>query len=850
MNYSNKNVKKTRENLTSKKRKRRGKTKSVVLKVILGFFVVSIIAVGLSGYIVLRDVIASTKVITEEDIKPKTYTTFVKDKDGNVIEQLTGEGANRIWIDLSDIPLDTQHAFVAIEDSRFYKHHGIDPKGILRAFVVGIKNKGEFTEGASTITQQTLKNNVFDFMDEDSFQDRLTRKIKEMYLAIKIEKNITKDDILESYLNTINLGQNCLGIKSAANRYFNKEVSDLTLSESAVIAGITKNPSKYNPVTNPDDNAQRRNKVLHDMLAQKYITQEQYDEAMADDVYSRIQTVNASLPSKDDVNSYFVDTLIEQVANDLIEQKGYTQTQAYNLIYTGGLEIISTQDIKMQAICDEEMNNPDNYPSSTRYELSYAATVTKPNGEIQPHDNNDMLLYLKSVNGESFDSLMFNSQEEAMQALESFKTAFLQEGDTYDEIITLIPQPQASFVLMDHKTGKVKALVGGRGDKNASLTLNRASDTVRQPGSCFKVLSTYAPAIDTNKYTLATTIVDEPYKYADGTPVKNWYNDYRGAVSVRKAIEQSMNICAVKTLTDITPEVGFKYLEKFGFSTLDKEKDAYQALALGGISAGVTNLQLTAAFGTIANYGTYIRPKFYTVVKDHDGKVLIETEDRTREVLRPSTACLLTDAMRDVVRSGTGTTASIGEMPVSGKTGTSTNADNDTVDLWFGGYTPYYVGGVWGGNDDSKAMADGVWHEALWSKIMKRAHENLKVKEFDYKSLIEKKPLCSYKGFLPSSSCPTVTEWFAKDCTKKCDGKHSGFSSYIEEEKKKKEEEEKKKKEEEEKKKASQSKNPEQESVVIGGDTSDDTDTEGGGSQEGDNPTDPGGTTPEVTPTP
>ena len=781
MNYSKSNSKKIRSSLTSKKRKKAGKRKAFIIKSIISLIlIIMLLAIGYGLYI-LKDVISSTKDVSPDDIKPKKYTTIIKDEKGNEIERLAGEGSNRIWYSIDNIPKYTKDAFVAIEDARFYKHGGIDPKGIIRAFVIGIKNKGQFTQGASTITQQTIKNNIFpSFMFESTFKDRLTRKIREIYLAIKIEKTLSKDEILESYLNTINLGHNCLGIKSASNRYFGKEASDLTLSESAVIAAITQNPTRYDPIVNPEYNKKRRTKVLDDMLSLKMINQKEYSDAISDDVYSRIQTVNTNYSKNNDVNSYFVDTLIEQVLNDLHEQKGYTKEQALSLLYTGGLDIIATQDTKIQKICDEEMNNPDNYPASTKVELSYTASVMHSDGSFEAFDNNTMLSYMQSIYGkDEYTDLTYNNSESALQALESYKSSFIKDGDTLDEIVSLIPQPQASFIILDQKTGEVKALVGGRGEKNASLTLNRASNTVRQPGSCFKILSTYAPAIDIQKYSLATSILDEPFKYDDGTPVKNWYGDYRGAVSVRTAIEQSMNICAVKTLTSISPSVGFKYLENFGFTTLDKKNDVYQALALGGITNGVTNLELTSAFSSIANYGTRVKPRFYTKILDHDGNTLLENEVSEREILKPSTACLITDAMKGVVTRGTGTAASIGEMPVSGKTGTSTNSDNETVDLWFAGYTPYYTAGIWAGNDDSKRLIDGVWHEVIWSKIMKRVHENLETKEFDYKSLIEKKNICAYTGLLTTSSCPYVYEYFAKDSKKKCSGNHAAFTSYI-----------------------------------------------------------------------
>ena len=246
---------------------------------------------------------------------------------------------------------------MAIEDERFYEHNGIDIQGILRAGVVGVMNGFDFTEGASTLTQQLIKNNVFDFVNEKTFFDRVERKLQEQYLALAFEKEMNKNEILEAYLNTINLGQGCLGVQTASTRYFNKDVSELTLSESAVIAGITQSPGNLNPITNPQKNQKRRDKVLKNMLKQGYIDQAAYDEAMADDVYARIQSVNETQTDSSNAYSYFVDALADQVMNDLQDQCGFSETQAYNAVYSGGLSIYSTQNQSLQQICDEEAND-------------------------------------------------------------------------------------------------------------------------------------------------------------------------------------------------------------------------------------------------------------------------------------------------------------------------------------------------------------------------------------------------------------------------------------------------------------------------------------------------------------
>lgn len=348
-----------------------------LFKALLLCIVCVAVAGMLGGGLFIKKIIDDTPKVSASDVKPKGFTTFVYADDGSTeIERFVSSGSNRVYKSIDEIPKDLQHAFVAIEDERFYKHNGIDLQGIARAAVVGI-TRGSFSEGASTLTQQLIKNNVFpNFTKEKTFYDRLQRKIQEQYLAIQIEKQMDKDEIIESYLNTINLGQNCLGVQAASQRYFNKDVSELTLSECAVIAGITQNPTDYDPVTHPDNNKLRRDKVLNNMLEQGYISQAQYDEAMADDVYARIQTT-ASSTQGDNAYSYFVDALAQQVIQDLKDQLGYTDTQAYNAVYSGGLSIYSTQNQAMQQICDEEANRDSNYPGLKEYGLDYALTVTR-----------------------------------------------------------------------------------------------------------------------------------------------------------------------------------------------------------------------------------------------------------------------------------------------------------------------------------------------------------------------------------------------------------------------------------------------------------------------------------------
>ena len=774
MNYGRRGIKKRQKAMNSPSTKI-GKFFGVSLFVLASFCAVCVGVAGLCiGVGLFMGVVDTAPDISNVDVAPAGYSTTVYDSEGNQLTKLVAENSNRVYVKLDKIPLDMQHAFVAIEDERFYTHNGIDIKGIMRAGVKALS--GNLHQGASTITQQLLKNNVFtSWTEESSLVDKFKRKFQEQYCAVQLEKQMSKDQILENYLNTINLGQGTLGVQAASQRYFGKNVSELNISESAVIACITQNPSKWNPISHPDNNAKRREEVLTKMRDQGYINDAQFAEAMADDVYSRIQVVNEKVEKKT-IYTYFVDELTEQVLNDLQENLGYSYTQAYNALYSGGLSIFTTQDPEIQKICDEEFANEENYPPKTKYYLKYEASYTDSENDAVNFSTQYFEKHFKEKRGKGFNCI-FDTEEEANEAIEEFKTDVESEmpGMTFvTETISLTPQPQASVTIIEQTTGEVKAVVGGRGAKKASLTLNRATDTKRQPGSCFKVLAAYAPALDAAGKSLASTQVDEPYSYANGRPVKNWYSGYKGICTYRYGIEQSLNIVAVKTITEITPQLGFDYLLNFGFSTLvDRREerdgsissDITQALALGGLTDGVTNMELAAAFATIANGGEYIKPMFYTKIIDHDGNVLIENAPKTRRVLKETTAFLLTDAMEDVVKQGTGARVNFGNMAIAGKTGTTTS----NVDVWFSGYTPYYTCCTWSGYDNNVHMnGSGETNTAkvLWKAIMGRIHEGKEYKSFTMPEGITTATVCKRTGGLVTDICradgSAITEYFAQ----------------------------------------------------------------------------------------
>lgn len=769
MNYGKNATKRRVQKLDKKSTKVRHKFGVIFWKCIL-VLVIIVGVVGISsGVGVMKGIIDSAPDISEIDVTPTGYSTTVLASDGTEISTLVASGANRKYVTIDEIPQSLQDAFVAIEDERFYEHNGIDMQSILRAAATGIAHGFHFSQGGSTITQQLIKNNVLTtWTSESSFIESLQRKIQEQYLAVELEKKVDdKKWILENYMNSINLGANTLGVQAASEKYFGKDVSELTLSESAVIAGITQNPAKYNPITHPDQNAERREKVLNNMLEQGYISQSEYDEAMDDDVYDRISEHNAVDDTS--INSYFVDALIDDVFSDLID-KGYSETEAYKMIYQGGLTIQSTQDLELQKICDEEANNLDNYPTTPKYSFTLYFQVKSSDGTLTSYSNQTMLSYYKKATNNEDYSINFDTEDECYAAIAQYEQDVLNPGDEIvegSEYVTITLQPQVALTLMDQSTGEVKAMVGGRGDKSGNRTWNRATDTCRQPGSTFKIIGCYAAALDAGGLTLASVQDDAPFTVGS-KQFHNYDNSYRGYTNLRTAITNSINIVTVKTLQEIGVDLGYEYAENFGITTLT-DTDKNLSLALGGLTKGVTNIELTGAYATIANSGTYLEPKLYTVVYDHDGNVLLDKSDTqdTRQVLKDTTAWLLTDAMKDVMTSGTGTRAYFGStMAQAGKSGTTTS----NRDCLWAGYTPYYTCVVWGGYDDNSKQAGSntTYPKNIWKAIMSRVHEGLEYKDFPTPSGITSATVCSKSGLLPiEGTCDSdprgsmlITEYF------------------------------------------------------------------------------------------
>ncbi|MBE6008097.1 MAG: hypothetical protein E7235_02735 [Lachnospiraceae bacterium] len=737
-----------------KKRKRRRRKKKNPVFTIIKILIILVIVCGFAGAGALLGVymgiIDQSPSINIADVVPDNYTSIIYDSEGKEIDMLHSV-ENREYAKLSDIPQDLKDAVVAIEDERFYSHNGIDLKGIMRAVVAnvqsGIKGGSWKAQGASTITQQLIKN------EKLSSEKALTRKITEQYMAVTLEKDLeaslgskdkAKNYILELYLNTIGLNHGLNGVKAAAKFYYGKEVSELTLSECASIAGITKNPSRYSPISNPTANKERQTTVLIKMLELGYITQSEYDEALADDIYSRLVGNSSSDENTTATHSYFVDAVVVELLSQLQEEKGMTKQQAYNAIYSGGLQIYTTIDMGMQSSLDKAIANNSLYPAgSDALAVTYTISVMDKATEKQSHYERKATV---------------NTQEEADAFVQSVKDELLNDSNKLVlDNVSVQKALQTSMVIVDNETGQVKALSGGR-DKNGDLVFNRATQGFRQPGSVFKVLAAYVPALDMGVAYPGSVYIDEEFTVNEEWTPSNWWTDgYRGPYTVREAIRDSANIIAAKTITDVGSQNAFNYLLEFGFKELvvSEEKngkiysDINANISLGGLTKGVSTLELAGAFAAIANGGLYNEPVFYTKVLDHDGDILLENIPEQKRIIKETTAYLATDMMEDVISGGgTGGLARFTSinMPVAGKTGTTT----DDVDLVFAGFTPYYTGAIWMGYDQPKRIVyDKSYHLLIWKAAMEEIHKGLETKQFARPDGLVSHTFCSESGMVP-----------------------------------------------------------------------------------------------------
>lgn len=734
MKYSQKSVEKELDRLNGPAKKHKYRRESI-WNYVRGAFIVFLLCIGIYQCIsFVGEVIEGTEKIHQMDIlSGNTGKTVLYDGQGKKLQELNASAVNQQYVMFKDIPESVTQAFVVGQDPNFYQHHGVDMQQLIKELSASVLQQGE-QDVKETITQQLIANQILEEEATNGVVERLRQTIGEQYLAISLEEDIDKEKILEYYLNTINLGNNIVGVQVAAQRFFNKSISDVTISEAAVLAATVDDPVGADPVVSQSVNAANRKKILKEMLEKHYISEAEYEDALGDDVYSRIQSNHTvTTDASDKVNSYYVDATLKQVIKDLREHLGYSQTQAYNAVYRKGVKIYTCEDLEIQKLCEEGINNDKYYPEGTKSQLSYSLVIEKE-GKSFSYNEDDLKNYY-AVEEKKQISLNFSSESKAKEIIKKFKKDVLKDGGSVkSENVMLVKEPQASMVVIEQRTGEVKAIVGGRGQKIANRSIDRATEAEYQPGATFDLLASYTPALDTAGYTLATVKEDTKYLYPDTvTPVHRWRTgDYYGLIRMREAISKYSGIYAVKTLEDISIRTSKSYLERFGISTeveqrvamsdgeMQKQsKESEYSLALGELEVGVTNLELTSAYTVFANQGRYVMPRLYTKVLDQDGNLLLDNQLQSRQVIKKSTAWLiantLDDVTEDIIEEQKNT-----KIATSGREGFTVAGD----DCWYEGFTPYYTVGIWLGQDEEDASESYILQsEQIWRDIMQKIHE-------------------------------------------------------------------------------------------------------------------------------
>ncbi len=703
-----------------KPKKKRPEGKHSVLGTILRILLLGLLLTMVFMFVYVLAYVHGSAAINLDDYKSEQAQTsiiYAKNSQGKYtqIAALHGE-QNRIWVELDEIPDGLQKAFICLEDKRFYKHDGVD---WIRTIGAIVKYHGK--QGGSTLTQQLIKN-----LTEEN-QVTIARKLKEILYALNLENNYSKDEILEAYLNTIPLGSGCYGVETAAEKYFGKDLNELTIAEDACLACITKAPTAYNPLLYPEANKDRRTLCLDYMLDEDAITKDQYEKALKEDiVYTNsanfVEKKSASDNSSDSqINSYYVDYVIDTVINDMMEKYNYSKSEATRKVYSGGLRIYSCENPNIQAAAEYVYVNRRSFPSEP------SRTETG-------------------------------------------------ENNTKKKV-------QSAITIMDYQ-GHVVAMVGGAGPKTINRGLNRATDSVRSPGSSIKPLSVYAPAMEEGLIWYSTPVLN----YALKINGKEWPQNFAGdhgspnnRVTVQYAVAQSLNTCSAQLANKMGTTTCLNYLIKnFHMTTLVKSgkytDSNLSSMAVGGMTHGVTTLEMCAAYATFGNGGKYYAPKCYTTVTDYKGeKTLLDGSQKPTQAIKPGTAGSMNKILQTVVTEGTGKGCGVVGFTSYMKTGTT----SDTKDKWTCGGTPYYVAAVWYGYDKQEEMtnfASGYNPAAhIWSAVMNRVHNGLSKKNFDLDDQIVARSYCTRSGLLAGSGCPKATGYFDKDnLPQTCNGRHSG----------------------------------------------------------------------------
>ncbi|MEG2199019.1 MAG: transglycosylase domain-containing protein, partial [Anaerovorax sp.] len=849
---------------TKKKRSRNKKyrlNKKQFLKFVLGFFII----LGIIGVVTLASIVITAPAVTSENIYSLlSENSVLYDDQGEVVDSLLTSEGRRTNVSYTDLPKHLTDAFISIEDKTFKEHNGFNFIRIMGAIKESIFDGGSIS-GTSTITQQLARNL---YLAETKSIHSMTRKVKEAYYTVLLEKHLSKEQILEAYLNTIYLGYTSYGVQAASQSYFSKDVSQLTLAECAALASLPQAPDrtalikKFSPdqIDPADPNilytgsdmvyvyndafVDRQHLVLQFMKEQGKITEAEYNEAMAYDLRASI------VPGEDTISektSYFVDYVIDDVIEDLMSEKNLSKDEATSLVYNSGLHIHTTMNANMQSIAETEFSNNANFPDVTNLNKDGAGNILNStgnimlysynsyfnddgsftlrpdeytvdsNGNVIIYKGNRLNVYKTEVDGQTDWSLEFKdmyTQESGtfygikggvITVPAEFKEKnndgnlviskkFMNEyPDTFtfnDNGLTIgaghyvlrqkTVQPQSAIVILDYHNGGIKAMVGGRNTQGAKL-FNRA-DEPRQPGSSMKPIGAYGPALQATAdelagkgtavsdksqvygsyWTAASAINDAPLKVNGKNWPKNWYSGYKGLMSMRHAIEQSVNTCAVKVFNDVGEKRSIEFAKSLGVTSIIEDGPVNDcnaaAMALGGMTYGVSPLEMSAAYGVFAHGGKYTEPTSYTKITNKRGEVILESTPHPEQVMDEGAAFIMTDMLRSAVNAKMAGDANIGSQPVAGKTGTTT----DNYDAWFVGYTPQYAAAVWIGNDVNIELTEGSSAATrIWQRIMRKAHVGLPAGSFKRPDTVISATVDSFTGMLPSTG-KTRTEYFIK----------------------------------------------------------------------------------------
>lgn len=642
--------------------------------------------------------------MSKEDLTLKYEDTIIYDKDGNEIANVSGTEKRRT-VPLSEIPKTVQDAYISIEDERFYQHKGIDIKRTLGATATYILNRGSSSYGGSTITQQLIKNLKDD--KSDSGIAGVQRKIREMSRAYKVEKMLSKNQILELYLNLIFIGgQNICGVELGSRYYFNKSVGELNLAESAFLAGINNAPNSYNPFEGKDNSElikKRTKTVLGKMKELGKITDEEYNSAKAE-VEEGLKFSQGDTSTKSSSMSYLARAALNQAIQQYANEKDLDFKTASSFIEGGGYKIYTTQDSNIQSNMEEVYRSGD---------YIYAGVKKDKDGN------------------------------------------------------KLNNHTQSAMIIIDHKTGNVVGCMGGLGDDVDSNGQNRATQSVRQPGSSMKPIASIAPALEAGIITASTIYDESPTDFGNYHPT----NSRLGLITVRTAIKTSANTTEVKIISELGPSNSIAFLRKMGITSLvtadenSEHNDENLSMVLGGLTYGISPLEMAGAYATIANGGVYITPTFYTKMEDAAGNVILEPVQEKTRVMSEANAYIEQTILRGPVSAGgTAPYAKVSGQDTGGKTGTT----NDNKDRWFCGFTPYYTATTWYGYDqpeDLSTSSANVSNKAarIWVRIMDKIHEDLEHADFERPSNVVSARICLDSGKVATEACSrTYTEYFAK----------------------------------------------------------------------------------------